>query len=50
MYAQAKATSDLISAILKKMALLEEHNLLILMTTPESQVTSPTAQQFLRIQ
>jgi hypothetical protein len=49
MYAQAKATSDLASATLKKMALLEEQNLLILMTTPESQVTSPAAQQFLRI-
>jgi hypothetical protein len=49
MYAQAKATSDLAFATLKKMALLEEQNLLILMTIHESQVTSPAAQQFLRI-
>ena len=44
--AQAQATANLASAALKKVAVLEDHNLLLLMNS--SKVTSPAAEEYLR--
>ena len=49
LHAQAEATSTLAKATLKKGDCMEEQNLLFLMTTPDSQITSPAAQQFLEL-
>ena len=44
--AQAQATKNLASAPLKKVTVLEDHNLLLLMNS--SKVTSPAAEEYLR--
>jgi hypothetical protein len=49
MYAQATATDRIAVATMRKAALLEDHNMLLLMTTPASQVTTPEAQWYLRL-
>ena len=49
LHAQAEATSTLAKATLRKADCMEEQNLLFLMTTPDSQITSPAAQRFLEL-
>ena len=49
LHAQAEATLTLVKATLRKVDYMEEQNLLFLMTTPDSQITSPAAQQFMEL-
>ena len=49
LHAQAKATSTLAKATLRKADCMEEQNFLFLMTTSNSQITSPAAQRFLEL-
>jgi hypothetical protein len=49
MYAQAAATNRIATATMRKAALLEDHNMLLLMTTPASQVTTPEARRYLML-
>ena len=49
LHAQVEATLTLAKATLRKADCMEEQNLLFLMTTPDSQITSPAAQRFLEL-
>jgi hypothetical protein len=49
LFAQAEATKTMAAAQMRKVALLEEQNLLMLMTMPDSQVTIPKAREFLQL-
>jgi hypothetical protein len=48
-YCQAEATAVLAEAIVAKNLLLAEQNLLILMTTPDLQISSGAVQRFIRM-
>ena len=46
---QAKATEKMAEATLRKAASLEYHNMLLLFTAPMDQVTTPEAQEFIKL-
>jgi hypothetical protein len=49
MYAQAAASEVMAQATMRKAAMLEDHNILMLMTLPESRGSIPEAQEYLRL-
>jgi len=46
---QAKAAEKMAEATLRKVASLEYHNMLLLFTAPMDQVTTPEAQEYIRL-
>jgi hypothetical protein len=48
-YAQAAATRTMAEAQMKKAALLEDQNMLLLMTMPEDKITTAEAREYLRL-
>ena len=49
LYAQAAATRTMAEAQMKKAALLEDHNMLLLMTMPEDKITTVEAREYMRL-
>lgn len=48
-YAQADATKSMVAAQMKKVALLEDQNLLLLMTMPDDKITTAEAKEYLAL-
>ena len=48
-YAQADATRTMAAAQMKKAALLEDENMLLLMTMPDDKITTVEAREYLRL-
>ena len=48
-YAQAEATKTMAAAQMRKVALLEQQNLIMLMTMPDNQDATPEAREFLQL-
>jgi hypothetical protein len=49
MYVQAAASEVMAQTTMRKAAMLEDHNMLMLMTLPKSLGSTPEAQEYLRL-